>query len=98
MFDINTFDCVNFKMLVEPLKAEQTESGFLNIEQGNTTPTMGKVIKSASANYKVGDILFFRRYSCDHISFNTKDGGQDSIYIVEDADVVGVQRIPVAVV
>lgn len=90
--DIDKIDTVNERMLVEPVKMEETESGFASIEMGKSTPVMGKVIKGNS-HYKPGDILFFRRYSVDELNFRTKDGGEQTLWVVESEDVVAVQRV-----
>ena len=66
-----------------------TESGFeLPENQHQATPVLGQVVAAgANSQFKIGDIVFFRRYSVDELSF-TVDGKKVTVNFLTDNEVV----------
>jgi len=71
----------------------ETSSGIsLSQAQAYSTPVTGKVLKAgAKSRFTPGDQLFFRRYSVDELRLVTEDDGDKQVFLIEDADVVGVR-------
>ena len=79
------------KILVSPVKVEETTGGFANVELGMSTPVKGIVVESGVSMFKKGDVLYFRRYSVDALTMKNADGGEETLHIVEEGDIVGYQ-------
>ena len=73
-------------MLIEPVGfvGEQvSKAGIIIASASNSaTPTLGKVLRAGEkANYKEGDLVFFRRYSLDEIEVKVTDGKRKFLFI-----------------
>lgn len=82
---------IGAKCLVEPSVVAETSSGIIRADQGLSMPVKGKVLKAgAESQFKEGQELFFRRYSVDELKFPSEDGTEQTLWIIEDGDVVAV--------
>lgn len=60
--------------------------------QAYNTPVTGTVVNAGpKSKFIPGDVLYFRRYSVDELRLVTADLGENSIFLVEDADAVAVK-------
>ena len=66
-----------------------TESGLeLTEAQHAGTPVVGEVVAVGSeSQFKIGDIVFFRRYSVDELSFLV-DGKKQTVNFLTDNEIV----------
>lgn len=81
-------------VIVEPFAQEdKTEDGWeLPEKASSATPVLGKVVKAgAESQFKEGDIVFFRRYSIDQLSF-VVDGKPKEFNFLTDAEIVAYIR------
>lgn len=89
---IDVKDIVPLKkgLIIRPFEKDtSTESGFLIPEQTTAaTPVLGTVVAAGSeSTFAVGDIVFFRRYSVDELSFMV-DGKRQEVNFLTDEEVV----------
>ncbi len=77
-------------VLIKPFEQDgETSSGMLLPEQQHqATPVLGEVIaKGGNSQFEVGDIVFFRRYSIDELSFPV-DGKKITVSFLTDSEIV----------
>ena len=77
-------------VIIKELEREtMTESGLeLTEAQHSGTPVVGTVVAVGSeSQFKVGDVVFFRRYSVDELSFLI-DGKKQSVNFLTDSEIV----------
>ncbi len=77
-------------VIIRPLERETTtESGFeLPQAQHQATPVVGTIVAAGEeSKFKVGDMVFFRRYSVDELSFQI-DGKKVEVNFLTDEEVV----------
>ena len=89
---LNVADIIPLKngLIIKPFERDSiTESGFeLPQEQHQSTPVLGSVIAAGTeSQFAVGDVVFFRRYSVDELSFNV-DGVKQTVSFLTDNEVV----------
>lgn len=79
----------NGLIIKELEKDTVTESGLELPEQQHAgTPVLGQVIAvGEESKFVIGDIIFFRRYSVDELSF-TVDGKKVTVNFLTDSEVV----------
>lgn len=80
------------RIIFEPLAYEETSSGLVTTVMGQTTPVKGKVLKSGDPTFNPGDTIFLRRYSSDELKYPKEDGTEETLFLVESEDIVGVIR------
>ena len=86
---MNNVEPIGARVIIEPEKLTETDSGILRADQGQATPVKGTVKAAGKdSQFKVGDILFFRRYSVDDLKMPMADGTEQSLFICDDADIV----------
>lgn len=80
------------RCLIKPYQsADKTTSGIIldNTSNASSAPVRGTVIRAGDTSvFKVGDELYFRRYSIDSLKTVTPEG-EVEVSIVEDDDVLG---------
>jgi len=78
-------------VLIKPrTRTAETDGGLVIPEESYTpTPVVGDVLAvGEESQFKVGDIVFFRRYSIDELKFNTADGVQQIVSLITDDEIV----------
>lgn len=101
---VNKLVPVGFRVLVDiPKKATVTSSGFILPETDNAgMPTVGMIVLTGNKTwwqktlillglkpkYKVGQQVYFRKYSIDELKLNTPDG-ELTLYVLEEAEIIG---------
>lgn len=86
----NTIEIPGNGLLIQPIqRPEETSSGFVMPEEGYTaTPVQGTVlVAGAESKYKVGDVIFFRRYSIDELKFVNDEGKNQMVCYITDDEV-----------
>lgn len=82
-------EAIGAKVIIEPERIMETDSGIERADQGHSTPVKGKVVSAgAESRFKVGDVLLFRRYSVDELKMPAKDGTETVVFVAEDGDIV----------
>ena len=76
-------------MLIEPMGftgEQKTKSGIVIANQeSSATPSIGKILAAGTkAKYKVGEMVFFRRYSLDEIEVKMADGKKKMSFIATE--------------
>ena len=82
--------CKKF-ILVKPLeKPTETDSGLVLPEQGfSPTPVVATVVAAGDeSEFKIGDVVFFRRYSVDSLRFYETDGNLVELNLLADEEIV----------
>jgi co-chaperonin GroES (HSP10) len=92
MKTIDVRDIVPLKtgIIIKELERETvTESGLeLTETQNSGTPVVGTVVAvGEESRFKIGDTVFFRRYSVDELSFIV-DGKKQTVNFITDDEVV----------
>ena len=85
------------KIVIEPMEhqgEQQTKSGIIIATDSNSaTPTLGKILRAGPDSiYKVGENVFFRRYSLDEIEVNMSIGKRKVYFISSKEDTLGEYR------
>jgi co-chaperonin GroES (HSP10) len=83
-------------ILVKPLeRPAETVTGFLMPEEGYTpTPVCGEVISAGEGSqFKIGDTVFFRRYSVDSLKFTNSNGKIEEVNLISDDEIVAIIKI-----
>lgn len=78
------------RTLLDVYKQAKKTTGGLELSQGdgNVRPSIGQVLKVGElSEYKVGEILVFRRYAADLITIDTPEGPQE-ICLLDDIEVL----------
>ena len=81
-------------VIIKELEREtETESGLeLTEAQHSGTPVAGQVVAvGEESKFKVGDIVFFRRYSVDTLSFPI-DGKKVEVNFLTDSEIVAMMK------
>jgi co-chaperonin GroES (HSP10) len=95
--DITKIEPTGDRYLIEIYQSASESASGLAIENNNNVsaaPVLGTILKvsnKAKEDFKVGDQIFFRRYSIDELKVITPDGEQ-TIYMVEGSEIVAVVR------
>lgn len=77
-------------LIIRPFEKEtETAVGLMMPESSHTgTPVLGTVVAAGDeSRFKIGDILFFRRYSVDELTFDI-DGKKVEVNMLTDEEVV----------
>lgn len=82
-------------VLVE-LPEQTTEVGGLIIagDQSNTAPVRGTIVRipEGGSQFKVGEVVFFRKYAIDELKFTEEDLATTTVFIVDEKEILGVVR------
>lgn len=80
-------------IIVDPssARADETSSGFVLPEERYTpTPVIGTVrAVGPESEFKIGQTVFFRRFSIDELKFNV-DGKKQVVSLISDDEVVAI--------
>jgi len=92
MKTLDVADIVPLKtgVIIKELERDSvTESGLeLPEAQHAGTPVVGEIVAAGSeSQFKIGDIVFFRRYSVDELTFQV-DGKKQTVNFLTDSEVV----------
>lgn len=96
MKTIDVKDIVPLKncLIIREFERETTtESGLeLPENQNQGTPVVGEVVAiGPESQFKIGDVVFFRRYSVDSLTFKV-DGKTVEVNLLTDSEVVATIR------
>ena len=82
---------VGNRVLVLPEKGDgESKSGLtLSTSRSDQTPVFGKIIKTGDQvkNYKVGDVILWRRYSVDQLPLDIQ-GKRETVYLIDGEDIL----------
>lgn len=85
---------IGARVAIEPYQGDEKSLSGLELSSANnaTLPVRGKVLSAGKESvFKVGDILYFRRYSVDILTLN-ENGLEKKINMVDDADVIALHE------
>lgn len=90
-FSVDQIQPLAKHILVKPIgRPTETSTGFVMPEEGwSPTPVVGLVIAAGEGSqFKVGQIVFFRRYSVDELKFISADGQNQIVNLLSDDEIV----------
>lgn len=82
-------------VLVEPYeKPEQNGSLIVVDSQQNSAPVRGTVLRipDAGSYFNVGDTIFFRKYAIDELKFINQETKEETVYIIDEREILGLFR------
>lgn len=79
----------NFVLIKAHNGPAQSASGLIMPEERYVpTPVVGKVISAGpQSQFKIGEYVFFRRYSVDELKFKTEEG-EEVVSLLSDDEIV----------
>ncbi len=92
-FTIDQIQPLQKYILVQPIgRPTETSTGFVMPEEGySPTPVVGKVLAVGEmSQFKIGQTVFFRRYSVDELKFVSPDGQNQIVSLLGDDEVVAI--------
>ena len=83
------YEPIGKRIIIDPEKITETENGIQRADQGQSMPVKGTVIAvGKDSQFKLGEVLLFRRYSVDELSMPSTDGSVQNVYLCDDEDIV----------
>ena len=83
-------------VLVAPDEKPKEVGGFILAgDAQNSAPVKGKVIRAQwRSPFQVGETLYFRRYAIDDLKYINEHGVEETVFLIDEREVLGVVREP----
>lgn len=83
-------------VLVQPNEKPKEVGGIILAgDQQNSAPVHGTVLRTHwRSPFRVGDTLYFRKYAIDELKFISETGVEDTVFLIDEREVLGVVREP----